>query len=158
MPPPSPGLAPVAAHVGRNPMEFLVQLRRPIRSRLRLPGVFAEAMEGGGPTLWLHVNGCGNGAVPVVAERTRPWTLFLGRGWKSFARAHNLWDRHVLRFKKVAENTLFVKLYGSSGARLGCCEESSSGTESPSSRGCSEEGTGDDDTRRRSGSLQSLSA
>ncbi|KAE8806615.1 l-ascorbate oxidase-like protein [Hordeum vulgare] len=104
------------------------------------------------------MHGCGNGAVPVVAERTGPRTLFLSRGWKSFARAHSLWHRHVLRFKKMAENTLPVKLYGSSGACLSCCEESSSGTECPSSLGSSEEGTGDDDKGSRSGPLQSLSA
>ncbi|KAE8820940.1 l-ascorbate oxidase-like protein [Hordeum vulgare] len=107
-----------------------------------------------GATLWLRMHGCGNGVVPVVAERTRPQTVFLSRGWKSFARAHSLWDRHVLCFKKVAENTLFVKLYRSSGARLGCCEESSSGIESLSSCENSEERTDDDDSGSGSGSLQ----
>ncbi|KAE8787557.1 l-ascorbate oxidase-like protein [Hordeum vulgare] len=102
------------------------------------------------------MHGCGNGAVPVVAERTRPQTLFLGRRWKSFAYAHSLWDWHVLRFKKMAGNMLSVKLYGSSGAHLGCCEESSSGTKSPSSRGSSEEGTDDDDSGSGSGPLQTL--
>ncbi|KAE8776613.1 l-ascorbate oxidase-like protein [Hordeum vulgare] len=104
------------------------------------------------------MHGCGNGAMPVVAERTGPWTLFLDRGWKSFARSHNLWDRHVLRFKKVAQNTLSVKLYGSSGARLGCCEQSSSGTESLSSRENSEERTDDDDSGSGSGPSQSIFA
>ncbi|XP_044947294.1 uncharacterized protein LOC123396420 [Hordeum vulgare subsp. vulgare] len=41
----------------------------------------------------------------------------------------------------MADNLLFVKLYGRSGVRLSCCEESSSETESPSSRGSDEEGT-----------------
>lgn len=51
-PPPSSRLAPVADHVGSYPMEFLVQLRGLVRSRLRLPGVFAEATVGeGSPTL-----------------------------------------------------------------------------------------------------------
>ncbi|KAE8811128.1 L-ascorbate oxidase-like protein [Hordeum vulgare] len=84
--------------------------------------------------LWLRVHGCGNGAVTVAVEQPRPQLLFLGRGWKSFARAHNLWDGHVLRFKMMADNLLSVKIYGSSGVRLSCCKESSSNTESPSSR------------------------
>ncbi|KAE8787906.1 l-ascorbate oxidase-like protein [Hordeum vulgare] len=104
------------------------------------------------------MHGCGNGVVPVVAERTGPRTVFLRRGWKIFAHAHSLLDRHVLRFKKVAEKTLSVKLYGSSGVRLGCNEESSSGTESLSSRENSEERMGDDDSGSGSGPSQSISA
>ncbi|KAE8766770.1 l-ascorbate oxidase-like protein [Hordeum vulgare] len=96
-------------------------------------------------TLWLWVHGCGNGAVPVAVEHPGLQLLFLGRGWKSFARAHNLWDGHVLRFKMTADNLLSVKLYGSSGARPGCCEESSTGTDNPSSSGRDEEGSGGSD-------------
>lgn len=104
-------------------------------------------MEGeGSPTLWLPMHGCGNGADPVGTERAGPRALFLGHRWKSFVRAHNLWNGHVLRFKKIADNILSIKLYGSSRARLGCCEESSSKTESPSSHGSDEEGTDGDDS------------
>ncbi|KAE8777891.1 l-ascorbate oxidase-like protein [Hordeum vulgare] len=82
--------------------------------------------------LWLHAHGCGNGTVQVDMEYPDPHLLLLGRGWKSFARAHNLWDEHILRFKMVAANLLSVMVYGSSGIRLSCCEESSNRTESPS--------------------------
>ncbi|KAE8808056.1 L-ascorbate oxidase-like protein [Hordeum vulgare] len=98
------------------------------------------------PTLWLWVHGCGNGAVPVVVEHPGPRLLFLDRGWKSFARAHNLWDGHVLRFKIMADNLLSFKLYGSSGARLGYCEESSSGTDNSSSSGGDKEGSDGSDS------------
>ncbi|KAE8791472.1 l-ascorbate oxidase-like protein [Hordeum vulgare] len=91
--------------------------------------------------LWLRVHGCGNGAVSAAVEYPGPWLLFLSRGWKSFAHAHNLWDGHVLRFKMMADNLLSVKLYGSSGARLCCCEERSSGTDNPSSSGGDGEGS-----------------
>ncbi|KAE8816605.1 l-ascorbate oxidase-like protein [Hordeum vulgare] len=97
--------------------------------------------------LWLRVHGCGNGAIPVAVEHPGPRLLFLGRGWKSFARAHNLWEGHILRFKMMSDNLLSVKLYGSSGVRLSCCEESSSGTKSPSLRGSEEEGTYGSDNR-----------
>ncbi|KAE8812639.1 L-ascorbate oxidase-like protein [Hordeum vulgare] len=84
--------------------------------------------------LRLRVHGCGNGAGPVTVEQPGPRLLFLGRGWKSFARAHNLWDGHVLHLKMMADNLLSVKIYGSSGAHLECCKERSSVTGSPSSR------------------------
>ncbi|KAE8815078.1 l-ascorbate oxidase-like protein [Hordeum vulgare] len=98
------------------------------------------------PMLWLRVHGCGNGVVPVVVEHPRPQLLFLDRGWKSFARAHNLWDGHVLRFKMTVDNLLSVKLYGSSGACLGCCEEISRSTDNPSSYGGDEEGSDGSDS------------
>ncbi|KAE8809431.1 l-ascorbate oxidase-like protein [Hordeum vulgare] len=90
--------------------------------------------------LWLRVHGCGNGAVPVVVKQPGPRLLFLDRGWKSFARAHNLWYGHVLRFKMMADNLLSVKIYGSLGVRISCSKESSSRTESPSSREGNEDG------------------
>ncbi|KAE8790446.1 l-ascorbate oxidase-like protein [Hordeum vulgare] len=97
--------------------------------------------------MWLRVHGCDNGVVPVVVEHPGPRLLCLGRGWKSFARAHNLWDGHLLRFKMTADNLLSVKLYESSGARLGCCEESSSGTDTLSSSGGDEERSDGSDSR-----------
>ncbi|KAE8766262.1 L-ascorbate oxidase-like protein [Hordeum vulgare] len=64
--------------------------------------------------LRLQVHGCGNGTVAVTVEQPGPRLLFLGRGWKIFARADNLWDGHVLHFKMMADNLLSVKIYGSS--------------------------------------------
>ncbi|KAE8779188.1 L-ascorbate oxidase-like protein [Hordeum vulgare] len=104
--------------------------------------------------LGLRVHGCGNDAVPVTVEQPGPRLLFLGRGWKSFARAHNLWHGHVLPFKMMADNLLSVKIYGSSGVCLGCCEESSSGTDSPSSRESNEDGSDGSDDEYGSDSRQ----
>ena len=61
--------------------------------------------------LRLQVHGCGNGTVPVTIEQAGPRILYLGGGWKSFARAHNLWDGHVLHFKMMVDNLLTVKIY-----------------------------------------------
>ncbi|KAE8772094.1 l-ascorbate oxidase-like protein [Hordeum vulgare] len=96
--------------------------------------------------LWLRVHDCSNGAVLVAVEQPRPHLLFLDCGWKSFARAHNLWDGHILRFKIMADNLLSVKIYGSSGVRLSCYEESSNRTESPSSCKGDEDGTDGSDS------------
>ncbi|KAE8785257.1 l-ascorbate oxidase-like protein [Hordeum vulgare] len=64
--------------------------------------------------LWLRVHGHDNDAILVAVEQSGPRLLFLDRGWKSFARAHNLWDGHVLFFKMMADNLLSVNIYGSS--------------------------------------------
>ncbi|KAE8810876.1 L-ascorbate oxidase-like protein [Hordeum vulgare] len=84
--------------------------------------------------------------VPVAVAQPGPRLMFLGRGWKSFACAHNLWDGHVLRFKMMADNLLSIKIYWISGVRLSCNEESSSGTESPSSHESDEDGTNSSDS------------
>ncbi|KAE8787533.1 l-ascorbate oxidase-like protein [Hordeum vulgare] len=91
--------------------------------------------------LQLQVHGCGNGAVSVTVEQPGPRLLFLGRGWKSFAHAHNLWDGRVLCFKLMTDKLLYVKIYVSSGAHLVCCKEISSETDSPSSRESDEDGS-----------------
>ncbi|KAE8802130.1 l-ascorbate oxidase-like protein [Hordeum vulgare] len=113
-PPPSPRLVPAGIHVERTPLEFLVKLQGCIWTRLQLPIAFAKAMsEDNLPMLWLRVYGCGNGAVPVVVEQPGPRLMFLGRGWKSFSRAHNLREGHVLHFKMMVDNLLSVKIYRS---------------------------------------------
>ncbi|KAE8819689.1 40S ribosomal protein S5-1 [Hordeum vulgare] len=62
-----------------------------IRTQLQLPIAFAKVMrEEKLPMVRLHVHGCGNGAAPVTVEQPGPRLLFLDRGWKSFARAHNI--------------------------------------------------------------------
>ena len=72
--------------------------------------------------------------------------MLLRRGWKTFARTHNLMDGHVLHFKMMEADQLSVKIYGRSGARLGCYEESSSDAESSSSSDSDEEDSvGEDD-------------
>ncbi|KAE8774433.1 l-ascorbate oxidase-like protein [Hordeum vulgare] len=95
--------------------------------------------------LRLRVHGCGNAAVPVTMEQPGPRLLFLDRGWKSFARARNLWDERILHFKMMADNLLSVKVYRSSGVRLGCCEKISSGTGSPSSCASDKDGSNGSD-------------
>ncbi|KAE8783116.1 l-ascorbate oxidase-like protein [Hordeum vulgare] len=144
-------LVPAGTHVERTLLEFLVRLQGCIQTRLQLPITFAKVMsEEKPPMLRLHVHGCGNGTVTVAVEQSGPRLLFLCRGWKSFAHDHNLWDRHVLCFKMMADNLLSIKIYEISGARLGCCEESSSGTDSPSSRESDEDGS--DGSNREHGS------
>ncbi|KAE8806745.1 l-ascorbate oxidase-like protein [Hordeum vulgare] len=92
--------------------------------------------------LWLRAYGFSHGAMQVHMEYPKRRSMLLGWGWKAFARAHNLEDGHILRFKLAEDNMLSVKFYGCSGVRLGCCEESSSGIECPSSSDSNEEDNG----------------
>ncbi|KAE8790901.1 l-ascorbate oxidase-like protein [Hordeum vulgare] len=78
----------------------------------------------------------------VHVEYPKCPSMLLGRGWKAFTRSHSLEDGHVLRLKLVEDNMLFVNFYGHLGLRLGCCEESSSGAECPSSSDSYEEDSG----------------
>ncbi|KAE8794307.1 L-ascorbate oxidase-like protein [Hordeum vulgare] len=78
----------------------------------------------------------------VHVEYPKRRSMLLGRGWKAFARAHNLEDGHVLRFKLPEDDMLSVKFYGRLGVCLGCCEESSSGAKCPSSSDRDKEDSG----------------
>ncbi|KAE8774785.1 l-ascorbate oxidase-like protein [Hordeum vulgare] len=115
-------------------LEFVVELHGHLRCHLPLPRPFARAMEAARPPiLWLRAHGCSHGAMQASVEYPKRHSMLLGRGWKAFARAHNLEDGHILRFKLVEENMLSDKFYGRTTVCLGCCEESSSGTECASS-------------------------
>ncbi|KAE8816516.1 L-ascorbate oxidase-like protein [Hordeum vulgare] len=85
-------------------------------------------------------------------EYPKRHSMLLGRGWKAFARAQSPEDGHILRFKLAEENVLSVKFYGRTSVRLGCCEESSSGAECPSSSDSHAGDRGDGGALGRSGS------
>jgi hypothetical protein len=115
--------------------EFVMGLRRRLHSWLRLPDPFARVMESSRPSgLWLQVDGCCNGPSWVATEFSTTDSLFLTRGWKSFARSCGLGQGQLLQFRYDGAATLFVKFFGVPGGRMECCaeSESSSGTDSTS--------------------------
>ncbi|KAE8810762.1 l-ascorbate oxidase-like protein [Hordeum vulgare] len=121
----------LSGHTEGTALEFVVGLRSTPHICLGLPRPFAKVMEVDKPQgVWLHIHGCRNGAVYAGVEYPAPRVMFLRRGWKTFARAHNFMAGHVLCFKLVEADMFSVKIYGHLGGRLGCCEESSSGAES----------------------------
>ncbi|KAE8790476.1 l-ascorbate oxidase-like protein [Hordeum vulgare] len=85
------------------------------------------------PILWLRAHDCSHDAMQVRMKYPKRHSMLLRQGWKALARAHSLEDGHILHFKLAEENMLSVKFYGRTGVCLGCCEESSSGAECPSS-------------------------
>ncbi|KAE8777875.1 40S ribosomal protein S5-1 [Hordeum vulgare] len=108
---PSPGLG---RRLDGTALEFVVELHGIPRGHLHLPRPFARAMEVAKPLSC----GCGRTAAPTAlckhVEYPKRRSMFLGRGWKAFARTHSLEDGHVLCFKLVEDNKLSVKFYGHS--------------------------------------------
>ena len=140
MPPPMEG------HVGDQPGEFIIRLRRPPRRRLRLPTPFAREMELDPPhTLRLHMRGCGNSDTRVDVDFPAPHVMYLCRGWKTCARIHSLTAGLVLYFELMEGGLLSVKVFGDLGTRLKFCVESSSDDEDSSSSGSDEEDSESDD-------------
>ena len=132
-------------HVRDQPREF-IRLYKPPCGHLRLPTPFARIMELEEPrALRLHMRGCGNGGMWVDVDFPAPHVMYLRRGWLTFARAHSLSEGHILQFKLMESGLLSVKIFGRSGARLGCCAESLTDDESSSSSESDKEDIGGDD-------------
>ena len=53
----------------------------------------------------------------------------LTRGWQTFARARGLSRRCTLHFKFDSDATLYVRVFGEDGHRVGCCPEDNNGGE-----------------------------
>ena len=133
-------------HVGDNPRVFFVRLCQPPRRRLRLPTPFTrEMLLDPRHSLRLHMRGCGNSDTWSDVEFPAPHVMYLCRGWKTFARDHNLTVGLVLYFKLMENGLLSVKVFGDLGTRLKCCVDSSSDDEDSSSSGSDEEDSDNND-------------
>ena len=137
-------------HVGDDPCEFFVRLRRPPHHRLRLLTPFAREMELDPPeSLWLDMRGCGISGPLARVDFPAPHVMYLCRGWKTFAHIHRLTEELTLHFKLMEGGLLSVKVFGEFGTRLKCCVESSSDGDSDdgssSSSESDEEDSGADD-------------
>ena len=77
-------------HVGDQPREFFIRLRRPPRRRLRLPTPPQEMELDPPQTLRLHMRGYRTGDTWVDVDFPAPHVMYLRRGWKTFARVHSL--------------------------------------------------------------------
>ena len=128
---------PMEGHVGDDPCELFVRLRRPPRCRLCLPTPFTSEMELDPPeSLRLHMRGCWISGMRARVDFPAPHVMYLGRGWKTFAHIHRLMAGLTLHFKLMEGGLLSVKVFGCFGTRARCCVESSSDSEDSSSGGC----------------------
>ena len=91
------------------------------------------------------MRGCGNGGMWVDVNFPAPHVMFPHHGSKTFARAHNFSEGHVLQFKLMESGLLSVEIFGRSVGLLGCCAESSTNDESSSSSDSDEEGRDSND-------------
>ncbi|KAM3330906.1 hypothetical protein ACQJBY_027172 [Aegilops geniculata] len=133
-------------HAREQPCEFFIRLYKLVCGHLRLPTPFARVMELDPlQALRLHMRGCGNGNMRVDVDFPAPHVLYLRRGWKTFARAHNLSEGLILHFKLMENGLLSVKVCGHLGTRLRCCAESSTDNETSSSGESDEENSNNDD-------------
>ncbi|KAE8774393.1 hypothetical protein D1007_53225 [Hordeum vulgare] len=79
--------------------------------------------------LWLRAESYCNGPAWVAIDLSLGSTMFLMRRWKSSARSRSLGLEHLLHFRIDEDAMLTVMFLGSSGSRLECCVESSSGSD-----------------------------
>jgi hypothetical protein len=108
-------------------LEFVVWAERPAGLWFQLPRLLASALPAGGPGgLWLQADGCCSGASWVEVEVTPAGNVFLNRGWQPFALARGLQGRCTLHFRYDGAGTLFVRVFGEDGRRVGCCPEGDS--------------------------------
>ena len=49
--------------------------------------------------------------------------IALARGWQMFAHARGLGRRCTLHFKYAGDATLYMRVFGEDGRRVGCCPE-----------------------------------
>ena len=99
------------------------------------------------------MRGCGISGTRVRVDFPAHDVMYLGRGWKTFARIHNLTEGFTLHFNLMEGDLLSVKAFGCFGTRAKCCVDSSSDSEGSSSSESDEEGSDSDDegSGRRSG-------
>ena len=90
--------------------------------------MFASELLVGAPGgLWLQPDGCCSRASLVLVEVSVARNVALSRGWKTFARARRLGRRCTLHFKFDGDATLYVRVFGQDGRRVGCCPEDDDG-------------------------------
>src|SRR6187399_2278909 len=119
--PPPTAPPPVEVHIGDDPCEFFVRLRRPPRRHLCLPTPFAREMEVDPPeSLRLHIRGCGISGTRVRVDFPAPHVMYLRQGWNTFARIHSLTDGLTLHFKLMEDGHLSVKVFGHLETRARC--------------------------------------
>lgn len=120
-----------ASHEGIFNHDFVVNIRSRIRHRVELPLSFAIAMVDFEPSgLFLCSNGCPYGPIWVETRFEDQTSMFLEKGWKTFARWYDLRRGDSLCCRFDGKDTLLVKAFNSHGDRLECCAESSSGADS----------------------------
>ena len=120
-----------AAHEGNPAHDFVVKIRSRIRNHLELPLSFGVAMANlEPPGLFLRVDGCPYGPIWVEVSFEEEGSMFLRKGWKTFARWYNLQKGDCLCCRLDGKDSLLVRAFDIYGDRLECWAVSASEADS----------------------------
>ena len=110
--------------------EFVVWSADPSSTRLQLPRFFVDELPASARCgFWLQADGCCSRASWASLEVSAAGSLALARGWQTFARARGLGRWCTLHFMFDGDTTLYVRVFGEDGRRVGCCPEDDDGDE-----------------------------
>ena len=110
--------------------EFVVWLENLAGNWLQLPRFFVDELPAPGPGgLWLQADGCCSKASWVTVETSAAGNIALARGWQTFARARGLGRWCTLHFRYDGGSTLYVRMFGEDGRRVGCYHKANDGEE-----------------------------
>ena len=99
--------------------DFLLHVRGRGAARILLPSAFAAIVsERGLDGLLLRLQGCARSFSYVKLEIDSSRLIFLGFGWKSFARRLNLCDGDTLCCRFDGKDTLVIRAFDPSGNRM----------------------------------------
>ena len=110
--------------------EFIVWSENPAGNWLQLPRFFADELSAAGPSgLWLQAVGYYSRASWGAVEVSATGNIALARGWQTFTLARGLGRRCTLHFKYDGDATLYVRVFGEDGHRVGGRPEMNDGEE-----------------------------
>lgn len=110
--------------------EFIVWSENPAGNWLQLPHFFVGELPAIGPDgLWLQADGCCSKASWVAVEVSVAGNVALARGWQTFSHACGLGRPCTLHFRYDGDATLYMRVFGGDGHRVGCFPEDSDGDE-----------------------------
>ena len=112
---------------GLRDYDFLLRILSHVAGRIPLPFSFASVIsELGLSGLWLRLQGCSHSPLWVELQIESSFLIFLGSGWRAFARQLNLRDGDSLCCRFDGEETLTIRAFDAGGNRLEPCWDDSS--------------------------------
>nr|XP_040254094.1 B3 domain-containing protein Os03g0212300-like [Aegilops tauschii subsp. strangulata] len=109
-------------HAEGTAREFVVWAAMLPRTWIRLPWSIAREIPPRGPVeLWLQHDGCCGQASEAEVEVVESGDVFMTRGWGVIACACHPEGGHAIHFEYDGASTLFFRVFGEDGRRLGCC-------------------------------------
>ena len=123
---------------GLRDYDFLLRILSHVAGQIPLPFSFALVVsELGLSGLWLRLQSCSRSPLWVELQIESSFLVFLGSGWRAFARQLNLREGDSLCCRFDGEETLTIRAFDAGGNRLEPGWEDSSGDGSGGTGGAS---------------------